>query len=190
MSIRASSGDPMTELNFRHATAQDIPAVVDLVQSAYRGDRSRSGWTTEADLIEGQRIDAPMLLDVLERPRTIVLLAETDQLTGCCELSAEHGSDIAYFGMFAVRPELQGTGLGDRILRKAEQTAIDLWGASAMRLVTIHLRNDVIAWYARRGFTPTGATHRFPYGDERYGRPNRDDLTFAEFEKVLDGGTC
>ena len=178
----------MTELNFRHATAEDIAAVVDLVQSAYRGDRSRSGWTTEADLIEGQRIDAPMLLDVLERPRTIVLLAETDQLIGCCELSAEHESEIAYFGMFAVRPELQGTGLGDRILRKAEQTAIDLWGASALRLVTIHLRNDVIAWHERRGFTPTGATQRFPYGDERYGRPKRDDLTFAEFEKLLDGG--
>jgi ribosomal protein S18 acetylase RimI-like enzyme len=173
----------VTELTFRHAATEDIPAVVDLVQSAYRGDRSRAGWTTEADLVDGQRIDASMLVDLLERPRTIVLVAETDQLVGCCELSAEHDRDIAYFGMFAVRPELQGAGIGDQILRAAQQTAIDLWGASAMRLVTIHLRNEVIAWYERRGFTPTGASHRFPYGDERYGRPKRDDLTLVEFQK-------
>jgi ribosomal protein S18 acetylase RimI-like enzyme len=173
----------VTELTFRHAATEDIPAVVDLVQSAYRGDRSRAGWTTEADLVDGQRIDASMLVDLLERPRTIVLVAETDQLVGCCELSAEHDPEITYFGMFAVRPELQGAGIGDQILRAAQQTAIDLWGASTMRLVTIHLRTEVIAWYERRGFTPTGTSHRFPYGDERYGRPKRDDLTLVEFQK-------
>jgi len=155
------------------------------VQSAYRGEPSRVGWTTEADLIDGQRIDAPMILDLLERPRTMVLLAEADQLVGCCELSAEHDPEFAYFGMFAVRPDLQGSGIGDQILRAAQQTAIDLWGASTMRLVTIHLRHDVIAWYERRGFSPTGATHQFPYGDERYGRPKREDLTLLEFEKSL-----
>jgi N-acetylglutamate synthase-like GNAT family acetyltransferase len=116
----------VTELTFRHAASEDIPAVVDLVQSAYRGDRSRAGWTTEADLVDGQRIDASMLVDLLERPRTIVLLAESDRLVGCCELSAEHDPDLAYFGMFAVRPELQGAGIGDQILRAAQQTAIDL----------------------------------------------------------------
>jgi hypothetical protein len=52
-----------------------------------------------------------------------------------------------------------------------------------MRLVTIHLRTEVIAWYKRRGFSPTGTTYRFPYGDDRYGQPTRDDLTLVEFQK-------
>lgn len=175
----------MNGITYRRATEQDTEAVVDLVQSAYRGDRSRAGWTTEADLIAGQRIDAPMLLEVMQRPRTIVLLAETDRLVGCCELSAQQDGEAAYFGMFAVRPELQGAGLGDQILRAAEQWAIELWSASTMRLVTIHLRSEVIAWYERRGFRRTGATHRFPYDDDRYGQPLRDDLTLVEFEKSL-----
>ena len=126
-----------------------------------------------------------MLLEVMQRPRTIVLLAEADTLVGCCELSAQQDGRTAYFGMFAVRPELQGAGLGDQILCAAEQWAIELWSASTMRLVTIHLRSEVIAWYERRGFRRTGATHRFPYGDDRYGRPLRDDLTLVEFEKSL-----
>lgn len=175
----------MPELMFRTAGFDDLPAVADLVQSAYRGDRSRVGWTTEADLIDGQRIDEGMLRDLLQRPRTVVLLAETDHLVGCCELSAEQDSRLAYFGMFAVRPELQGAGIGDRILHEAERMAVDLWGARRMRLVTIHLRTDVIAWYERRGFTPTGATHGFPYGDDRYGRPRRSDLHLVEFETSL-----
>ena len=177
----------MTTPVFRHATTADVPEVVDLVQSAYRGDRSRAGWTTEADLVEGQRIDEPMLSELLARPRTIVLLAEDNGLVACCELAMLDDSTTAYFGMLAVRPGLQSAGLGRSVLEEAERTVVAEWGATALQLVTIHVRSELIDWYGRRGFEPTGETHRFPYGDERYGRPTRDDLHLVSMKKSLVG---
>lgn len=170
---------------FRHATLADVSEVVDLVQSAYRGDRSRAGWTTEADLVEGQRIDEPMLSELLARPRTIVLLAEDNGLVACCELAMPDDSTTAYFGMLAVRPGLQSAGLGRRVLDEAERTVVAEWNATALQLVTLHVRSEVIAWYERRGFELTGETRPFPYGDERYGRPTRDDLLLVSMKKSL-----
>src|SRR4051794_13241714 len=42
---------------FREAGPADLGAIVALVESAYRGESSRAGWTTEADLLDGQRTD-------------------------------------------------------------------------------------------------------------------------------------
>jgi GNAT superfamily N-acetyltransferase len=175
----------MTTPVFRHATPADVSEVVDLVQSAYRGDRSRAGWTTEADLIEGQRIDETMMRELLARPRTIILLFEDIDLVACCELSMHDDSMTAYFGMLAVRPGLQSAGLGRRVLDEAERTVVAAWGATALQLVTAHVRAEVIAWYERRGFQLTGETHPFPYGDERFGHPTRDDLHFVSMRKSL-----
>lgn len=171
---------------YRFATTGDIPAIADLVQSAYRGDRSRTGWTTEADLIEGQRIDEAMLAELIARPDTHVLLAETDSIVGCCELTmhATH-PDTAYFGMFAVAPTEQSSGIGRGLMDEAEAAAVRMFSATALELVTIHLRTDVIAMYQRRGFVLTGETYPFPYGDERFGRPLRDDLYLTELRKEL-----
>ena len=176
----------MDPLSFRPATTTDIDEVVDLVQSAYRGDRSRQGWTTEADLIDGQRIDATMLRDLLAEERTIVLLAETERLIGCCELSCRHDPAVAYFGMFAVRPDTQGNGIGDSLLAEAERTAVELWNVSSMEMVILHPRAELIAWYERRGYAATGRTIDFPYGDERYGRPRHEDLRMVQYAKSLD----
>lgn len=173
-------------VRFRTATTSDIPAVVEIVQSAYRGEASRSGWTTEADLIDGQRIDADMLAEVLERPGSVVLLAETDRIVGCCELSShDRLPGTAYFGMFAVDPRSQSAGVGRALMDEAERFAVTAMGAVRMHLVTIHLRTDMIEMYERRGFTLTGDVHPFPYGDERYGRPRRDDLQLVELGKGL-----
>ena len=173
-------------IRFRYATPQDIPDIVDLVQSAYRGEPSRAGWTTEADLIDGQRIDATMLAEQTDKPQTFVLVAETDRIVGCCELTMHHAHpDTAYFGMFAISPSMQSTGTGRALMDEAEVAAVRELGANTMELVTIHLRSDVIAMYERRGFQLTGETYPFPYGDERFGTPSRDDLYLAEMRKVL-----
>ena len=171
---------------YRFAAVEDVPAIVDLVQSAYRGERSRVGWTTEADLIDGQRIDGSMVTELLAKPDTYVLLAETDRIIGCCELTmhATHPG-TAYFGMFAVAPTEQSSGFGRGLMEETEVAAVQVLGATAMELVTIHLRTDVIAMYQRRGFVLTGATYPFPYGDERFGRPLRDDLHLIELRKEL-----
>lgn len=174
-------------LTFRFArnSAPDIDAIVALVESAYRGPSSRVGWTTEADLLDGQRTDAGAVREIVSGAHGGMLLAEEDgQLVGCCQLQ-RRGNGVAYLGMFSVVPSLQGRGLGRAIVAEAERVARDEWGAVWMRMTVIRQRHDLIAWYRRLGFGPTGETEPFPYGDERFGIPTRPDLAFMVLAKPL-----
>ena len=169
---------------FRNATPADIDALVALVTSAYRGDSSRAGWTTEADLLDGNRIDPEVLRADLERPRSRVLLAEADGgLQACAHVADEDGA--GYFGMFAVHPGLQGGGLGKQLLAECERIARDEWQLPVMRMTVIDIRDELIAFYQRRGYRRTGQFKPFPYGDARFGQPKRDDLRFEVLEKPL-----
>jgi ribosomal protein S18 acetylase RimI-like enzyme len=171
-------------LRFRRATPADAPAVVALVQAAYRGDASRAGWTTEADLLDGQRTDEDDVRSCIERPDSLVLLAEQDgALLACAHVAVHHGA--GYFGMFSVWPHLQGGGVGKRVLAEAERIARDELGQRSMRMTVIDQRHELIAFYERRGYMRTGAHEPFPYGDARFGLPRRDDLRFAVLEKSL-----
>jgi GNAT superfamily N-acetyltransferase len=174
-----------TQLQFRSATPEDVDALLVLVESAYRGDVSRQGWTTEADLLDGQRTDRDGLLETITREGSIILVAErSGELLGCANL--ERQGDAAYFGMFAVRPGLQGAGIGAAILRECEQRARD-WGLSQVRMTVIWPRLELIDFYLRRGYAATGETAPFPYGDERFGKPRRQDLYFEVYAKPLKG---
>jgi GNAT superfamily N-acetyltransferase len=177
----------MDTQTFRAATPDDIPALVSLVTSAYRGDVSKQGWTTEADMLDGQRIDAEVLRRDIERPRSRIVLAERrgGDLLACAHVAEEEGA--GYFGMFSVRPDLQGGGVGKAMLAEAERVALEEWGLTAMRMTVIDIRDELIAFYERRGYVRTGIKKPFPYGDERYGIPKRDDLRFEVLEKPLTG---
>ncbi|MFI7289481.1 GNAT family N-acetyltransferase [Streptomyces anulatus] len=171
-------------LTFRDATEDDVPALVSLIESAYRGDSSRTGWTTEADILQGQRTDEQGVREVLDAPAGRLLAVERGgELVACCQL--EHRGDAAYFGMFAVRPGLQGGGLGKLIITEAERTVRESWGVGEMHMTVISVREDLIAWYERRGYRRTGRLTPFPYGDERFGIPLRDDLAFELLVKNL-----
>ncbi|MFF0093561.1 GNAT family N-acetyltransferase [Streptomyces canus] len=171
-------------LTFRDATDADVDALVALVESAYRGDASRAGWTTEADILEGQRTDPEGVLAVIKSPDSRLLTVERDgQVVACCQL--EHRGTYAYFGMFAVSPALQGGGLGKVIIAEAERIARATWGVTEMHMTVISVRNDLVAWYERRGYRRTGQMTPFPYGDERFGLPQRDDLQFELLVKPL-----
>ena len=177
----------MTDLHFRAARLADLDAIVDLVTSAYRGDASRAGWTTEADFLDGNRIDAEVLRADIARPRSRVLLAERDgQLLACAHVSEDDGA--GYFGMFSVVPGLQGGGIGKQVLAECERIAREDWRLPAMRMTVIDIRDELIAFYERRGYRRTGIKKPFPYGDPRYGIPTRDDLRFEVLEKELRHG--
>lgn len=185
MTTTDTSRKSRPELSYRAATEADAEALATLVNSCYRGSSSRQGWTTEADLLDGQRVDAPSVRALAQRPDTTVLLAESDRaLVACCEL--QRGINGTYFGMFSVCPQAQGLGLGRRVLAEAEYTAARLWRSRLMRLKVIKQRTELIAWYERRGYTNTGRTEPFPYGDPAFGEPKRQDLAFVELAKELE----
>jgi ribosomal protein S18 acetylase RimI-like enzyme len=179
----------MSGLVFRSATPADVDALVVLVTSAYRGDASRAGWTTEADLLDGNRIDPDVLRADIERRRSRVLLAErmgtldanAAELLACAHVAEEDGA--GYFGMFSVRPDLQGGGIGKAVLLEAERIVCDEWRLPAMRMTVIDVREELIAWYQRRGYRRTGIRKPFPATDPRFGIPKRDDLRFEVLEK-------
>ncbi|MEU3752619.1 GNAT family N-acetyltransferase [Streptomyces olivoreticuli] len=169
---------------FRAATIADVPDLVALVESAYRGDDSRAGWTTEADLLDGQRTDPEGVKAVVTDENSRLLVVECEgETVACCQL--EHRGTHAYFGMFAVRPAMQGAGLGKVVIAEAERVVRAEWGAREMHMTVIRQREDLIAWYERRGYRRTGRMTPFPYGDERFGIPQRDDLEFELLVKEL-----
>lgn len=178
----------MTALAFRDATAADVAAVVALTQSAYRGAASRVGWTTEADLLDGQRTDADEVSALVANPDVHLLLAQRDgRVEASCvleHLAGEHTGD-AYFGMFSVRPEAQGHGTGRALLAEAERIARTEWHSPVMRMTVIDVRSELIAWYERRGYRRTGEHKPFPYGDAHFGIPKRGDLRFEWLVKTL-----
>jgi len=170
-------------LSFRLATPVDVPAVVALVNSAYRGDSSRRGWTTEADLLDGTRTDSGEVAGFIADPNSLLLLCEQQaQLLGSVHL--QRCGDDAYLGMFTVRPGRQGQGIGKAFLAAAEAAARQQFGASRLCMEVITLRDELIAFYERRGYRRTGQYSPFPT-DIRYGIPKVDTLRLERLEKPL-----
>jgi ribosomal protein S18 acetylase RimI-like enzyme len=104
-------------------------------------------------------------------------------LLACAHVSEDDGA--GYFGMFSVVPGLQGGGIGKQVLAECERIAREDWRLPAMRMTVIDIRDELIAFYERRGYRRTGILKPFPYGDERFGLPQRDDLRFEVLEKTL-----
>jgi ribosomal protein S18 acetylase RimI-like enzyme len=176
----------MTEIAIRDAATADIPVLHRLIESAYRGDASRAGWTTEADLLDGQRTDPDDLADILADPKQDLLMAWRDESLLACILIADRGEGMGYFGMLSVEPTLQGGGLGRRMVAEAEAAMRERFGARRVRISVFPQRETLLAWYERLGYRKTGETLPFPYGDPRFGLPLRGDLHFLVMERALD----
>jgi GNAT superfamily N-acetyltransferase len=171
----------------RPATPADAPALAALVNGAYRGGSSRAGWTTEADLLGGQRIDVEGLTETIAAPGHVILLHERDHAPIACVHLERTGEDC-YLGLLTIRPTSQGARLGRQLLETAERWAIEHWSSRSMHMTVIVQRTELIAWYERRGYTRTGERKPFPYGDERFGLPRRRDLAFEVLCKSLSPG--
>lgn len=193
MTITLASPTPAAvaaPLCFRAATLADVEPLVALVESAYRGEASRAGWTTEADLLDGRRTGPDDIAACIQRDGSVILIGElcagpghAPELLACAHLAMEDGA--GYFGMFSVRPAMQGSGVGKALLAEAERIATEQWRLEAMRMTVIDVRDELIAFYERRGYRRTGIHKPFPYGDERFGIPLRNDLRFEVLEKSL-----
>jgi ribosomal protein S18 acetylase RimI-like enzyme len=167
------------------STAQtaDLNELLALINSAFRGESSRQGWTHEADLIEGGiRADEPMLREIMANPAAILLVAKNEAavIEGCVSLQQEEGG--LYLGMLTVDPRLQGRGLGKLLLQAAEDYARTI-GATHIEMTVIADRQALIDWYARHGFFPTGETRPFVQ-DAKFGRP-RYPIHFLVLKKSL-----
>lgn len=174
-------------LTFRPAQAADAARVAALVNSGYRGESSKKGWTTEADILGGQRTDADKVREMIAAAGSRVELAfsEGDALAACVHLKKE-ADGSCYLGMLTVDPARQAGGLGKELMARSEELARG-WGCARMRMTVISVRAELIAYYERRGYRRTGRTEPFPEGDPRFGLPKVRGLAFAELEKPLGG---
>ncbi len=175
----------MTEVILREAAPDDIPALHALVESAYRGEASRVGWTTEADLLGGQRTDPEELAEIIADPAQAILSAWREGvLVGCVQI-ADRGQGVGYFGLLSVSPTLQAAGLGRRLVDAAEAELAHRFGAGRVRLTAFPQRQTLCAWYERLGYRDTGRTLPFDYGNPRLGLPLCDGLHFIVMEKEI-----
>lgn len=166
------------------ASVDDAKALDKLVNSAYRGESSKQGWTTEADLLGGTRIDEAALKDLIEKPDTTILVCrEEDEVIGCVELRKD--GDKLYLGMLSVKPDTQGKGIGKKLLEAAEIKARQQ-NCSTIYMTVISVRKELIDWYIRHGYFLTGEKKPFIVPDTRWGIP-KQELEFVVLEKKIIG---
>lgn len=170
-------------LNLVPAVASDVLDIVRLVQSVYRGDSSLKGWTSEAHFLDGQRVDVVMAQEMIHKmDSTIFLYRQGSKLLACVHL--EKVGSKAHLGMLSVSTEFQGQNIGQQIITFCELFASTQWGALELQIEVLQQRQELIAWYERRGFYKTGKTLPFPQNPQ-FGIPKVKDLYFLEMIKEL-----
>ena len=169
-------------LTLQPATEGDFPAIVDLMNAAFRG---AEGWSIEADYITGVRTSDSLLREEIAKGAMYLTVRDGtgSELQGCVSLQAS-SPEKWYLGALTVRPAQQNSGFGRKLLEAAEQYAA-AHGARTIEMTVVNVREALIAWYERRGYQRTGETRPFPYGDNRYGTPTRADLEFVVLQRRL-----
>jgi N-acetylglutamate synthase-like GNAT family acetyltransferase len=172
----------MAEITFRYAVAADIEAIRTLVERVYRGPEARAGWTSEADLLSQPRTSQAEIASLIaDDNHRFVLCERGGKLIACAMI--ERRDEIGYFGMLSVDPAVQTSGIGRALLTQLETSVRTLWKCNAMTLHVINLRQELIAWYERRGYVQTGRHHPFPFA--QHPASGRDDFDVLEMRKAL-----
>jgi ribosomal protein S18 acetylase RimI-like enzyme len=160
-----------------------VDKIADLVNSAYRGESSKLGWTNEADIFDGQRTDAEELSKLIDADDSLILLClRGSDIVGSVHLEKAEGG--AYLGLLAISPSLQGAGIGKQLMEKAELAACKAWGCRKIFMTVITLRHELIAFYERRGYRRTGKVEALPT-NSRDGIPKVAGLQMEWLEKQL-----
>jgi ribosomal protein S18 acetylase RimI-like enzyme len=169
-------------LSFRRARQEDADVIAALVNSGYRGEASKQGWTTEADLLEGIRTDAAEVRQLIELHDSMIYLClQGEEIVGSVHLQLAKG--VGYLGLFVVKPGLQGAGIGKQFMLAAERAAQTAWGIRKMTMTVITVRAELIAFYERRGYRRTGTLIPFPADEQHV--PKVAGLQMEYLEKEL-----
>ena len=164
------------------ATIEDVTALNNLINSAYRGESSKKGWTTEANILEGKRTTEAELIEIIQNHKnTILKYSENNEIIGCVLLVKKE--DELYLGMLTVSPELQNSGIGKKLMQQAEIQASTL-GLSKIVMTVISVREELISWYKRKGFVDTGAREPFPVSDV-FSQTTIEPLEFMVLKKRI-----
>jgi len=175
-------------VQLERAQEADLISIVALVNRAYRGSGSDApAWSFEAGLIEGDRTTLPLLrADLGAKPLARLMMhKDADSLLASVWLEPLDRGDW-YLGLLAIRPDMQARGLG-RLMLEASEAYVSAHGGARVIVSVLNVREGLIGWYERRGYTRTGKTDPYPYGDDRFGRPLREDLAFDVLAKPIVG---
>lgn len=173
----------MQALSFRRALAADSLAIASLANAAYRGESSRQGWTTEADLLDGLRTTAEEVQRLIGSEHSIILLGimGNEIIASVC---LEKDADAAHIGMFVVNPGMQGAGIGKQLLAYAESYAQQHWGVNKFLMHVISVRHELIGFYVRRGYRRTDKVRPFPVNPAMW-QPKMEGLQLELLEKSV-----
>jgi ribosomal protein S18 acetylase RimI-like enzyme len=166
---------------FRTASKSDAEAITNLVNRAYRPEVGASGWTHESDLVSGKRATVNQVAEIVAKPDSIVLVGFKDSEIGAC-VHVEKDSNNSHIGMLAVNPTLQGAGVGKQMLAYAEWYASEYYGSEKYIMFVVSSRNELIAFYLRRGYQQTGCVMDYPLSAGA-GTPKHADLKIETLEK-------
>lgn len=175
--------------HFRKAVFTDVDAIVKLVNMAYRGESSREGWTTEADILDGMRTSVNEVEGLIASKNTCILLCLDDEelLGSIClekEVMKEDDPTIAHIGMLVVSPHLQAKGIGKRLLTEAESLASHIWSIEQFQMHVITIRRELIEFYERRGYVRTGIVSEFPVNPNVW-QPKLKGLQLETLVKII-----
>lgn len=173
-------------LNFYKAELIDAEAISQLVNSSYRGETSRKGWTTEADILDGLRTTTTEVGKIIKSENAFILigvLKDEVVATICCERQELGLKDTVHFGMIAVKPKLQNKGYGKTLIQAAESTCLREWQVAGFHMAVISIRHELIEFYERLGYIRTGEFTEFPVNSDLW-RPKVDGLNLLYLAKL------
>ena len=175
-------------LNFYKAELVDAEAIAKLVNAAYRGETSRKGWTTEADILDGLRTTTAEVSKMIKRKDAFILIGVyRDEIVATiyCEWQELAFKDTVHFGMIAVKPSLQNKGYGKKMIQAAEAMTLREWRVAGFHMAVISIRHELIAFYERLGYKRTGEFADFPVKSDLW-QPKVEGLNLQYLAKLVE----
>lgn len=172
-----------TNPNIEVVRKDDLIEIDLLVNSAFRGESSKRGWTTEEHLLDGIRTDLNQLNEIFIAIDNYMLkITDDHKIIGIVNLK-RRDTDL-YLGMLTVDPNLQNAGIGKQLLWAAEEVAAQC-DRDTIAMTVISVRSELIAWYERHGYVLTGERAPFPMNNPAFGLP-KVELEFVVLKKKLN----